>query len=657
MKPLLSVKNLGVGIPTALGLHRAVEGVSFDIYPGEVLAIVGESGCGKSMTANAVMQLLPLNSRLFANSNIYFDSKAIHCYSEAMMRTIRGQKIGMIFQDPQSALNPVQTIYTQLAEALKYSGCAKANMKQQALTLLRQVKLPHPEYILSQYPHELSGGMKQRVMIAQVLAQKPQLLIADEPTTALDVTTQAQILQLVLSISKEQGMAVLLITHDLHVVKAMANRVHVMYAGQFVEKANTADFFNEPRHPYSVKLLRALPDHYVHNEQIDCIPGQVPAQLHGFSRCRFKSRCQVSFADCEKGYPDLFNAGSTKVRCYWYNKPGWLGQRVNLPIKPSSTKHSQCNIAQEKVLSAEHLKIYYPIQKGLFKKTIGHIRAVDDCSFNLYQGKTLCVIGESGCGKSSLLKGLMSLEPIYDGHIQYYSKFQSCDQQMIFQDPFSSMNPKMRVDQILAEGLRAHGWSKVDIQLRIDELIRQVGLSSNILSRYPHEFSGGQRQRLAIARALVLKPKILVCDEPTSALDVSVQAQILSLLKQCQAEYQLSMLFITHDFGVVKYMADHIAVMYLGRIVEFGDRDAIVSSPKHPYTQALIAATKLNLNQPTISGDAPSALSPPKGCHFCARCPKAMDVCYQKYPDHYQENAQMVRCFLYNTNGVNHVNN
>lgn len=674
---LLEVNQLRVNIHSNSGIIHAVNEVSLSIARGEIFALLGESGCGKTMTALGINRLLPNSARICEGSEILLEGIPLHQLSENKMRRIRAKKIGMIFQDPALALNPVLTIGHQLQEAIYLSSSSrtKKEVTQQMLSLLEKVRIADRESFLNYYPHQLSGGMKQRVVIAIALAKSPDLLIADEPTTALDVTTQAQVLNLIKDLNQQLGMAILLISHDLGVVQRMADHVAVMYAGHIVEKANKRDFFTQALHPYSTQLFASLPEHTNKNHELATIPGQVPALDQYFPLCRFKGRCGKIFSACEEVKPKMIQEKPDQmVRCHWYDKdvtkklPKLLDIKVlNQPIKSASkvtAVHENFN-DQKPLLKVENLKVYFPIQKGLFKRTVGYVKAVDDVSFDLPEGKTLALVGESGCGKTTVGKVITRLVKPYAGAVQfegtdllrfsevklraYRSHFQ-----MIFQDPYSAMDPRFTVEDVILEGMIALkiGSNPQERLDRVDHLLEQVGLSAKMKKRYPHELSGGQRQRVAIARALAVGAELLICDEPTSALDVSVQAQILNLLRSLQNDLVISLLFITHNIAVVNYLADYVAVMYLGRIVEYGPVSEIMNNPKHPYTQVLLDSVP-SLHDPnksfaSVKGEIPSPSNPPAGCHFSPRCPKAMPNCFQDYPENYDVGAShTTRCFLY----------
>jgi ABC-type microcin C transport system duplicated ATPase subunit YejF len=530
-KPLLSVKNLQVGFRQGVDHVPAVAGIDFEIGRSETFALVGESGSGKSVTALSVLRLLPQGGRIVAGS-ARLDGVDLFRLREVDLAAVRGRRIGIVFQDPMSSLNPVMTIGRQLGEALRlHRGLRGVALQRRAVELLEQVGLPRPEGHLKDYPHQLSGGMRQRVMIAIALAGEPDLLIADEPTTALDVTIQAQILELLKRLQRERGMALWLITHDLGIVAEMADRVAVMRRGEIVETGASAPFFAEPKHPYSRQLFDAMP-------RLDS--------------CR----------------------GRPKVP----------------PDEPA-------------LLELRDFRVYYPIRKGLLQRTVDYVRAVDGVSLTLPRGRTLALVGESGCGKTTLGKAVLNLIVHSGGQVLFddiditgsegeIRRLRCAEMQIVFQDPYAAMNPRMVVGDIVEEGLLAlrPEMSVDERRARVDELLRAVGLPVEARLRYPHEFSGGQRQRICIARALAVNPRLIVCDEPTSALDVSVQRQIIGLLKDLRERRGLSYLFISHDLAVVAELADRIAVMYQGRIVELGEAEQVLFEPQHPYTRKLLQA-------------------------------------------------------------------
>ncbi|MCR4346483.1 MAG: ABC transporter ATP-binding protein [Sulfuricaulis sp.] len=651
-KILLKVENLKTWFDTPEGTVRAVDGIDFDIAPGETLALLGESGCGKSISALSLLQLVPEPAGRIVSGRALLRDQDVLALPEREMRAIRGKRMAMIFQEPQTSLNPVLTIGEQISEAIPEVGkLTRRETRTRVAELLQAVGIADAARRYDEYPFQLSGGMKQRVMIAMALATEPDLLIADEPTTALDVTIQAQILALLKDIQQKTGMAMLLITHDLGVVAEMADRVAVMYAGQIVELAPRKKFFSDPQHPYSRKLFRSVPGRLQRGAALDVISGSVPSLMQEFRGCRFAERCDRVWDLCHKKLPGWIDQDERGVRCHLYD------ESISAPAAPRSprrkarkTPPSATHKAGEALLQVRDLKVHFPIHKGVFQRVVGHVKAVDGVSLDIARGRTLALVGESGCGKTTVGKGILQLVPPTGGQVLYNKRELTQLKgeelralrrhfQIIFQDPYASLNPRMLVGEILEEGMRAQriGTAGTERLARVTDLLQQVGLPVDARSRYPHEFSGGQRQRISIARALAVEPELIVCDEPTSALDVSVQAQVLNLLKRLQDELGLSYLFITHNLSVVEYLAHEVAVMYLGRIVERGPVDAVLSTPKHPYTEALLSAVPVidPREKRTIirlQGDMPSPSHPPSGCHFHPRCPQAMDICRREYP-------------------------
>jgi len=689
MNKLLTVKSLRTALHAGAVI---VDDISFSITAGETFALLGESGCGKSMTALSLMRLLPDGIGI-AQGDVQLDGQDILALPEREMRSIRGGQMAMIFQEPGLSLNPVMTVGAQIAESLAlHQNLHGEAALARAAELLEQVGLSDAQRRLRAYPFQLSGGMKQRVMIAMALAGQPKLLIADEPTTALDVTIQAQVLQLLRDTQQKNQMAMLLITHDLGVVAQMAHQVAVMYVGQMIEQASRAQLFAHPAHPYTQKLFAALPRAESSNmdgaaQPLAAIPGNVPALGAARVGCLFAPRCDQAWARCHAEMPGWTTLPNGQgVRCHLYSadmdtlgrgegerekgEGGRVGAALGLSFKPII--HSQA------LLQVEDLRVHFPIHKGILQRTVGHVKAVDGLSLNISAGRTVALVGESGCGKTTVGKAILQLVPPTAGRVRFAGndliglgaqqlrarelRANRAGMQMIFQDPYASLNPKMRVAEVLQEGMDALeiGANSVTRQQRINELLDQVGLAQASKWRYPHEFSGGQRQRIAIARALAVNPSLLICDEPTSALDVSVQAQILNLLKTLQQELGLSYLFISHNLAVVEYLAHEVCVMYLGRIVERGTVSEVMRSPRHPYTQALLAAVphingqeveesqaKNQLEKIALAGEMPSAINPPQGCHFHPRCPRAMEICRVNYPEATQvSDSRQVNCYL-----------
>ncbi len=595
---MLEVKNITTEIQSTGECIRAVDDLSINIKSGEIYALVGESGCGKSMTALSVLRLLPDAGRV-ATGTVTIDGTEVMGLPESMMRHIRAGKVSLIFQEPATSLNPVMTVGDQILETIYlHTELRGSDAKAKALEWLKKVQIPEPEKRINMFPHELSGGQKQRVMIAMALAAEPQYLIADEPTTALDVTVQAQILDLLKELRRTENIGILLITHDLAVVSQIADTVGLMYAGELVEEASAAEFFQHPQHPYAQSLLKALPDGKSKGEELAAVPGVVPPLSTNFTCCRFADRCENCREECHNGKVKLTGDTSHRIRCLFP-----INDSVELPKKTDGEASKQK--ALETVLKVKDYNVWFPQRGSVFKKT-EYIKAVKNVSFEVKKGQTTALVGESGSGKTTVARGVLQLLRKYT-HISGTAELNGHDlssaqgsdllelrrkMQVIFQDPFSSLNPRMRVKEVLLEGLESlhPEYSKEENLEKIESILIRCGLRKDALYRYPHEFSGGQRQRLAIARALVVEPELLICDEPTSALDVSVQAQVLNLLNEIQRERQISMLFITHNFGVVKYLADEVVVMKAGEVVETGSAPEVLNSPKHPYTKQLLSA-------------------------------------------------------------------
>ncbi len=665
---LLQVKGLKTWFGDGDNPARAVDGIGFSIRRGETFALLGESGCGKSITALSLLRLNPHPASRIVAGEVLLNGQNLLPLSEAEMEKIRGRRVSMIFQEPQSSLNPVLSVGQQIAEVLNWHfNTDKQGTYERSIELLKSVGIPDPHQRIKEYPHQLSGGMKQRVMIAIALAGEPELLIADEPTTALDVTIQAQILDLLKDIQQKTGMAIMLITHDLGVVAQMADHVAVMYAGQIVETASRRQFFNDTQHPYTRKLFEALPSEQKREEKLTVIKGSVPPLNQPFNCCRFSDRCDFAWQHCHDVAPRWLESEGHGVRCHLYD-PEVSAERVKPELAVTSSRLSEVVPADKALLKADRLKVHFPIKKGILQRVVGHVKAVDGISLDLRPAETLALVGESGCGKTTVGKGILQLVPVTSGEVSFRGKALTrlperelkevrSAMQIIFQDPFSSMNPRMTITQVIEEGMLTSSIkAPADRARKVDELLQRVGLRPDIKYRYPHEFSGGQRQRICIARALAAEPEVIICDEPTSALDVSVQAQILNLLRDIQHEFGLSYLFITHNIAVVDYLAHRVAVMYLGRVVEEGLRDEVLNSPKHPYTQALLSAvpkidSETRQESVKLEGELPSPANPPKGCHFHQRCPHVMPICRETYPDLTQlSRSHTVKCYLYEDN-------
>ena len=624
----LCVDGLQVELDADGGVVRAIDGLQMALQRGETFALVGESGCGKSMTALALMRLLPDNGAVTAGS-VRLDGQDLLDLPESAMRAVRGGRIGMIFQEPGTSLNPVLTVGLQMAEAIRAHTPLRGDaVRERAVQWLRRVGIPEPERRIDDYPFRMSGGQKQRVMIAMALAAEPQFLVADEPTTALDVTIQAQILELLRTLQREQGMGMLLITHDLAVVGSMAQRVALMYAGQIVEVAPAGSFFAAPRHPYAQALLRALPDLRLRGQPLQAIAGTVPPLDQPFAGCRFAPRCPAALPRCAAEPPPVVDAGPAhSVRCWLIaagqapaattesaaaqavapaELPARVGAAGSARTAPAPGQAAEDSPAAPVLLAVHDLRVRFPLRGGVLQRVRRHFDAVAGVSFEVGRGQTLALVGESGCGKTTTGKAIVQLlrgtaevggRALLDGRDLFALRGEALRAarravQIVFQDPFASLNPRLRVAELLEEGLLAL-CPELDAPARAErvaELAERVGLRQQALGRFPHEFSGGQRQRIAIARALAVQPRLIVCDEPTSALDVSVQAQILNLLRELQHGLGVSYLFITHNIGVVEVLADAVAVMQAGRIVEQGPATAVLAAPQHAYTRTLLAA-------------------------------------------------------------------
>ncbi|WP_439573117.1 ABC transporter ATP-binding protein [Phreatobacter sp.] len=663
---LLSVRDLHVHFHTSRGVVRAVEGVSYDVRRGEILAIVGESGCGKSVSSLAVMGLLAKPAGRVTRGEILFEGRDLLKLSGEDMRAIRGRDISMIFQEPMTSLNPVLTIGLQVMEPLLiHLGMSDAEARARAVELLTLVGITDPERRLDQYPHQMSGGMRQRIMIAIGLACNPKLIIADEPTTALDVTIQAQILELMKDLSRRLGIAMVIITHNLGIVARYADRVAVMYAANIVEKGSADDIFLAPRHPYAVGLMRSVPRlDEPRGTRLETIEGMPPDLRSPPPGCRFAPRCPLKVAICESDPPELLEVGpGHEARCH---RSADLAAGVDIFAARLDATHEAPGEDQPVILDIDRLKTWFHVSRrtSWFRSTTATIKAVDDVSFAIRRGETLGLVGESGCGKTTVGRSVLRLEDPTEGAI----RFEGADiahlsqkelrpirrkMQVVFQDPFSSLNPRMTVGEIIAEPMLVHGIvsTKEEARARVGDYLTRVGLFAYMAERYPHEMSGGQRQRVGIARALAFEPEVIVCDEPVSALDVSIQGQVINLLEDLKRQFNLTFLFIAHDLAVVRHISDRIIVMYLGRIMEIADRDSLYASPLHPYTRALLDAApvpdpvKERARKPrALQGEIPSPLNPPPGCVFNTRCPLADEECRRTVPRPREVGGHIVAC-------------
>ncbi|GAA0353140.1 ABC transporter ATP-binding protein [Bacillus horti] len=645
-------------------VSKAVDGVSLDVYAGETLAIVGESGSGKSVSSLSIMGLIPEQIGEVVEGKILFEGQDLLKLSEKQLTRIRGNQIAMIFQEPMVSLNPIFTVGYQIAEALrKHKGLKKAAAYEKAIHLLKLVGFPRAEETVHEYPHQLSGGMRQRAVIAMAMCCEPRLLIADEPTTALDVTVQAQILELMKDVKEKYDSSILLITHDLGVVAEMADRVIVMYAGQVVEEASVHDIFDRSLHPYTEGLMSSMPRLEDEETRLEQIPGAIPPS-HSFPQgCRFAPRCSKVMARCMEEDPELIEHEIRhRVRCFLYDDSESIVINDDRTVERKKDK--------EVLLEVKGLKKYFPLRKGLFGKPIKEIKAVDHVSFTIYKGETLGIVGESGSGKSTLGRTLLRLLEPTAGQILFNGQSlselraselrkQRREMQMIFQDPFATLNQRMTIGQLMMEPMIIHNlYPPMEREAKVIEWLERVGLSAAALSKYPHEFSGGQRQRIGIARAVAMHPQLVVADEPVSALDVSIQAQVLNLLADLQEELNLTYLFISHDLSVIKHFCDRVGVMYLGRMMEIAPKRNFYQKPLHPYSQALLSAIPVPNPKATgekiiLQGDPPSPANPPSGCVFRTRCTQAHERCEKEIPQlTHQGDGQYVACHLYTSDST-----
>ena len=655
MAPLLQIDDLRTDIKLKHTTVHPVDGVSLHVDAGETLGVVGESGCGKTMTALSIMRLLPTGGSIVGGS-IKLNGRDISALKDDDLRHIRGNEIGMIFQDPLTSLNPTMTVGKQIAEAVTlHRDVSHTEAMDRAAEVLDLVGMPRARERINEYPHQFSGGMRQRVMIAMALACEPKLLIADEPTTALDVTIQKQILELIDDLRQRLGMAVILVTHDLGVIAGRADRVTVMYAGKIAETTNTATLFANPRHPYTEALFQALPDKAAETrERLYSIPGIPPDLANPPDGCRFAPRCRYATDRCQTEPPVL--GGETLGHEYACFHPVGATERGGQAVvseRPAlAPEAAAAPVKDEVLLQINHLVKDFPVTKGaVMQRRVGSVSAVADVSFDIRRGQTLGVVGESGCGKTTLGRLVVGLDKPTSGSINFEGKDLAKSSgreyrrerqhiQLMFQDSFSSLDPRMRAGTILREPLQVqHRGSRKEQDRRVEEILDLVGLPRSAMERYPHEFSGGQRQRLGFARALILSPELIVADEPVSALDVSIQAQVLNLMRERQRDLGLTYLFISHDLAVVRYLSSQIAVMYLGKLVEIGPADEVYLTPAHPYTRGLIDSAPVpdpELEQAKVdagvTGELPSAINPPSGCRFRTRCPIAQEICAQTEP-------------------------
>ncbi|HTW20374.1 MAG TPA: ABC transporter ATP-binding protein [Mycobacteriales bacterium] len=661
MPAVLEVDDLHVNIRQRRSVVHAVDGVSFTVGRSEIVGLVGESGCGKTMSGLAAMRLLPNGGHIDAGSVRIGDTDVLRL-TERQMRSVRGDQIAMIFQDPMTSLNPTMTIGNQIAEAvLLHRKATKAEATERATEVLELVGMPRAAERLGQFPHQLSGGLRQRAMIAMALACDPQILIADEPTTALDVTIQAQILALLQKLKSDLGMGILLVTHDMGVIAAHADRVLVMYAGRIVEEAETVALFDQPRHPYTKALLRSIPQpDRPAQGLLYSIPGTPPNLAAELTGCRFRPRCPNALPECAVTDPPLVDDGDGDGHLFACINPEPTERpTAGAMASPAAAADQAPTSGVEPLLRVEDVVKEFRVKRGLFSRKARTAHAVSGVSFDIYPGETFGLVGESGCGKSTVSRLIVGLERPTSGTITFHGLDAGVlgatgplarrragaaelrrDLQMMFQDPYSSLDPRMRVGGIVREPLviQSVGSSHERTQKVIEQL-REVGLPSRAVELYPHEFSGGQRQRVGLARALILEPRLLIADEPVSALDVSIRAQILNLMQTLRLEHGLTYLLISHDLGVIRQMANRIGVMYLGKMVEIGPAESVYTGPAHPYTAGLIETAAVAdprreraRTRVPVTGELPSVFDPPSGCRFRTRCPFAQERCAVEEP-------------------------
>jgi oligopeptide/dipeptide ABC transporter ATP-binding protein len=657
---LLEIDELRTYIRQRHAVVRAVDGVSFSVDAGETVGIVGESGCGKTMTGMSVISLLPPGGYI-AGGSIVFEGRDLTKISDREIRDVRGNQVAVIFQDPMTSLNPTMTIGRQIAEPVeRHRGASRSAALARAEEVLALVGMPKPKERLGDYPHQLSGGLRQRAMIAMALACEPRLLIADEPTTALDVTIQKQILELLDDLKARLGMAMILITHDLGVIAGRADKVVVMYAGKIVEQAETLELFEGTRHPYTEALLASIPQVDQRTDQpLYAIPGLPPDLADPPPGCRFAPRCAYASQRCSDEEPRLQGERSDHLFACFHPVGAEAGARLSSRVGPApvavaiaAREDREPPPAPPPLLVIEHVSKEFPVTSGaVFQRRVGSIKAVSDVSLSIAEGETLGLVGESGCGKTTLGRLITVLERLSAGRILFAGddlarltrrelRARRRDLQLMFQDPYASLDPRMRVSTIMREPLAIqHYGSRAEQERRVEELLGEVGLPAQAAQRYPHEFSGGQRQRIGLARALALNPRLIVADEPVSALDVSVRSQILNLMKRLQAVHNLTYMVISHDLSVVRYLADRIGVMYLGKLVEIGTGSDIYERTAHPYTAGLLKTIPVpdpvlerQKRGATVLGELPSPMNPPSGCRFRTRCERAEEICAVEEP-------------------------
>lgn len=662
MMPLLDVQHLNVEYRTQGGTAHAVRDVSFQIEPGEVYGLVGESGCGKSTAALAIMRYLPANAGI--SGRIGYHHLDLTTLSQQELTHLRGNRIAMVYQDPQASLNPVLTIGQQLSEVVTaHTNDSPAAARARAISMLERVRMPDPDYQMHRYPHQLSGGMQQRVVIAMALILRPELVIMDEPTTGLDVTIEAGVIDLINDLRQEFGMSVLFISHNLGVIARLCDRVGVMYAGELVEQTSVHNLFNDPQHPYTVNLLQCVPQHGARHkgERLTTISGRVPSLTALPPGCAFAPRCWLADAACKTHRPDLLlTHEGHSVRCFH-----WEDSQTDASASAIADETTSTSTETASLLKVDDLHVYYQQSYGLLRSRL--IKVVDGVSFTVRQGRTMGVVGESGCGKSTIAGAVAGLKPVTRGRVNFANwdftepigrrENSALRQlQMVFQNPDSSLNPRHTVEQILARPLRCFNVVPRDQeQQTIIELLHTVNLDERYLRRKPRQLSGGEKQRVAIARAFAGNPLLVICDEPISSLDVSVQAAVVNLLETLQRERNVSLLFIAHDLNMIRYLSDDIMVLYLGKICEIGAADQVFAPPYHPYTEALVSAIpaipgatlSADSKQIRLQGSVPSPANPPTGCRFHTRCPRTLGrICETEAPPENVVDGKTIYCHI-----------
>jgi peptide/nickel transport system ATP-binding protein len=665
---LLEVRDLRTYIYARRGVVKAVDGASFSVRRGETLGIVGESGSGKSMTCLSVLRLVPEPGGRIVGGEIVFDGEDLLAKSRDEMRRLRGSRIAMILQDPMASLNPALTVGEQIAETLRlHRGLRGRALDERILELLRQVRISDPERRVHAYPHQMSGGIRQRVAGAIAISCQPSLLIADEPTTSLDVTIQAQYLRLLKDIQRETGLAMVFVTHDLGIVAKLCDRVAVMYAGRIVETGTTRDIFNRPRHPYTSGLLNCLPTLTRGREPLTAIDGQPPDLANVPPGCSFAPRCALAEPRCQERRPALEAVGHDHLVACWRAADTANGASRVVVSSAAPAPAPAADRAGGLVLEARALTKHFPVSRGaLLGRTVGTVKAVDGVDFVLRRGETLGLVGESGCGKTTTARLVLCLERPTSGSILFRGRdvhglrggetgeYRRAVQ-AVFQDPYSSLNPRLPIRTTVGEPLVQNqpGLGKKEVEDRIKASLERVGLRARIVDDYPHELSGGQRQRVALARALTTDPECILLDEAVSALDVSIRAQVMNLLREIQDRLGVSYLFIAHDLAVVKYVSTRIGVMYLGQLVETASSEELYAHPLHPYTQILLSNALPShpddaREEVILKGEVPSAFNPPSGCRFHPRCPHALPVCAEVEPPlREQAPGHLAACHLY----------